>query len=125
MFKKITLIVISTLVLASTATASDDLFEELVSNRANVENFADAPVEIDDMHMDIDVDNLSENADGEDTDAVEACFRRFGYRSWGHRGYGYSNCYRSYGYNYSYYRPLYCAPVYHRYCAPTFYWGCH
>ncbi len=121
MFKKVTLILISTLALASAANASDDLFEELANKKANVENIADAPAEIEDMDLDIDVDDLSDNADGDDEEAMEACFRRFGYRSWG-RGW---NHYRSYGYSYSCYRPLYCAPVYRTHYAPTYYWGCY
>ena len=126
MLKKITFVLVSMITLASTAAASDDLFNELANNKGA--NIADASVELEDIEFDIDVDALAENAEGEDeTDAVEACFRRFGYRSWG-RSYGY-RCFRPVYHSYSYYRPLLCQPVYrtYSYCAPivTHYWGCY
>lgn len=129
MLKKITLVMFSVFMLAATnAMADDDLLNELASG--NGPDIADASVEVEDFSLDIDVDELAADADGEE-DAVEACFRRFGYRSWGFRSYGYGygyNCYRP-AYSYSYYRPLLCQPVYHTYsyCAPivSHYWGCY
>ncbi len=119
MFKKVTLTIVSLFVLASTVTADDDLLNELASTKGA--NIADSSIEIEEVGLDIDVDSLSENADGEE-DAVEACFRRFGYRSWGH-SYGY-RCFRPYYNCYNVYRPYICQPVYN-YCRPIVsYWGC-
>jgi len=102
----------------------------------DVASIADAEVEIVENDFDVDVDALAADA-GEESEeqAVEACFRRFGYnyRSW---GCGYRNsCYSGYYNNcYSYCRPLYsyrticysppvcrviATPIYH------YYWGCH
>lgn len=124
MLKKVTLVLVSLVVMASTATAGDDLFSELASS--NGVNITDAQVEIEEVGLDLDVDELAKDADGEEEDAIEACFRRFGYRSWGHRfgygyGYGYRSCFRTYYNNYSCYsRPIY------NYCAPVVsYWGCY
>lgn len=120
MFKTVTLVLVSLVVMASTATAGDDLMSELASS--NGVNITDAAVEIDEVGFDFDVDELAKDADGEESDAIEACFRRFGYRSWGHGyGYGYRSCYRSYYNCYSCYsRPIY------NYCAPVVrYWGCY
>ena len=121
MFKKVTLTIVSLFVLVSAATADDDLLNELASTKGA--NIADSSIEIDEVGIDIDVDSLSENADGEEDDAVEACFRRFGYRSWGH-SYGY-RCFRPYYNCYNVYRPYVCQPVYN-YCRPIInYWGCY
>ena len=121
MFKNVTLVLVSMFVLASTAMADDDLLSELASSKGA--NINDATVEIEDISMDLDVDELAKNADGEEADAIEACFRRFGYRSWGW-GYGY-RCFRPYYSCYTYYRPYFCRPIYN-YCAPIVsYWGCY
>lgn len=123
MFKKVTLVLVSLVVMASTATAGDDLFNELASS--NGVNITDAAVEIDEVGLDLDVDELAKDADGEEDDAIEACFRRFGYRSWGNGcGYGYRSCYRTYRNYYNNYS-CYCRPIYN-YCAPVVsYWGCY
>lgn len=119
MFKKVTLVLVSAFFLASTAMADEDLLSELASSKGA--NIADATVEIEEIGMDFDVDELATNADGVETDAMEACFRRFGYRSWGHS----YNCFRPYYSCYSYYRPYFCQPIYN-YCAPIVsYWGCY
>ena len=126
MLKKVTLVMFSVFMLAaSNAMADDDLLNELANGQA--QNISDASVEIEDFDLNVDVDALAENA-GSENDAVEACFRRFGYRSWGH-GYGY-RCFRPVYRCYNYYRPLICRPIYHSYhtyCAPvvTHYWGCY
>lgn len=126
MFKRITLVLASLVLLGSSALASDDLLSELASTKGA--NISDATVEVEDFDLNIDVDALAENADGEETDAIEACFRRFGYRGWGRGyrswGYGY-RCFRPYYSCYSYYRPYFCRPIYN-YCAPIAnYWGCY
>ena len=130
MLKKITLVMFSVFMLAaSSAMANDDLLNELASGKG--QNIADASVEVEDFNLDIDVDELAANADGEEADAVEACFRRFGYRSYGGYGYGYGyRCFRPVYNCYSYYRPMLCQPIYHSYhtyCAPvvSHYWGCY
>jgi hypothetical protein len=133
MLKKFVLALMPLAMLASTVKADDQLTVDATS-------ISDASVEIVLNDLDIDVDALSadageENEDG--VDAIEACFRRFGYsrRGWGGHYGGYRG-YRGYRYNTysSYYcRPTYCyrplcysAPVYN-YCAPVYrsYWGCN
>lgn len=95
----------------------------------NLSDISDAAIEIEEPSLDnLDVDALADKASGESEDAIEACFRRFGYRHYGY-GYGY-RCYRPY---YSYrvcYPTYYCyRPVYH-YSYPVVryhnvYWGCY
>ena len=101
----------------------------------DVASIADADVNVLDTALDVDVDQLTEDAGTESgTDAVEACFRRMGYScgGWGYRNHCWNSCYRGWNccqpyYNYtSYYcyRPLYtcsyvATPVY------NYYWGCH
>ena len=66
--------------LASSVKADDDL-------NIDVASIADADVSIVEADLDIDVDQLTADAGTEDgDDAIEACFRRFGYRG-GYRGY--------------------------------------
>jgi hypothetical protein len=130
MFKKMILALVPVVMLASNVLADDDLLSELANTKGG--NIADASIEVDEFQFDVDVDALADNA-GEETgeDAVEACFRRFGYRSWGYR-HGY-NCFRPVYNCYTYYRPLLCRPIYHTYrytysyCAPvvSHYWGCY
>lgn len=123
MFKKVILALVPVAMLASNAVANDDLLNELANTKGS--NIADASIEVDEIEFDVDVDALAEKAGEED--AVEACFRRFGYRSWGY-GYGY-HCFRPVYNCYTYYRPLLCRPIYrtYTYCAPviTHYWGCY
>lgn len=125
MLKKIVLAMMPLALLATTAKA-DDLSVDAAS-------ITDANVEIVTNDLDIDVDALSADA-GEDTEtAIEACFRRFGYRYRGWGGYRH-NFYRG-GYNgcYNYCRPLYSyrsfcyQPVYRCVVAPIYncYWGCY
>lgn len=129
MLKRFLMAIVPVTMLAAAVHADDN---ELVINAASI---ADADVEIVESALDIDVDQLTADAGSEQsTDAVEACFRRFGYRCGGWGGYrsycnyGYSSwgCYRPYYSVGSYYcaRPLYhcgyvAAPIY------NYYWGCY
>lgn len=123
--------------LTGSAFASD-LMDELSS--MDVASINDSSADIEAIGLDgLDVDQMAEEA-GDDTDAIETCFRRFGghrgggWNNWGgHRGFRHCyrnyNCYPSYSYNYCY-RPLYtCQPVvsHYSYCQPvvTSYWGCY
>ena len=116
------------LTLLASAVNADDLSIDVAS-------ITDADVEIVDTDLDIDVDALSADAGEESDDAIEACFRRFGYRgrSW---GCGYRNsCFNSYYHGchnycrpfYSYRTITYCPPVYRCVVTPIYhyYWGCH
>ena len=120
MLKKLALALMPLALLATSSVKADDGLS------VDVASITDAAVEIETAALDIDVDALSADA-GENTeeDAIEACFRRFGYscRSWG-CGY-YNSCYH-------YCRPLYSyrtfcyTPIYHV-CRPIYncYWGCY
>ena len=125
MLKKLMLAIVPLTMLAGSVKA-DDLLD------IDVASITDADVSIVDADLDIDVDQLSADAGTEESDdAVEACFRRFGYRygGWGH------GCYRTcYNHCYNYCRPLYsyrticyAPPVYRCVVTPiyNYYWGCH
>ena len=129
MLKKLFLAVVPLTMLAANVKANDDL-------AIDVGSIIDAEVSIVDAALDIDVDQLSADAGTEANvengdEAIEACFRRIGYR---HRGwgYGYNHCYNR-CYNHCHVRPLYsyrticyAPPVYH--CATpvySYYWGCY
>ena len=126
MLKNVMLALVPLTMLATTVMADDEL-------NIDVASIADADVSIVEADLDIDVDQLTADAGTEDNDdAVEACFRRFGYRG-GYRGYSGYRGYQNYG-CYSYCRPLYsyrticyAPPVYRCVVAPiyTYYWGCH
>lgn len=125
MFKRIFLAMLPLTMIAVSANADDELSIDL-------DNITDAEVTLIDDVMDIDVDALSAEAGEEsDAEAIEACFRRIGYRrcGWG----GYRSWGRCYNHCYNYCRPYfnchsvrYCAPVY-RCVTPVYnyYWGCH
>ncbi|MEQ8847775.1 hypothetical protein [Botrimarina sp.] len=130
MLKQVTFL-FATMVLVSGSAKAGDLMDEL--STASVDSIASADIAIEEFDLDgVDVDGLSAEA-GEETDAIEACFRRFGgYRSCGWRGWGgYSGYgYRSFGHCYNYCQPYYChRPIVrcYSYCAPviTHYWGCY
>ena len=115
------------------AKADQDLLNELAG--LDVASINDASAEIEEFDLDgLDVDQLAENA-GDESDAIEACFRRFGYRHRGGWGYGFHRSYRSFcGYRsfcYPVCRPLYtCRPIVYstyNHCYPivTRYWGCY
>lgn len=130
MLKRIFLALVPLTMLASTVKADDDLFIDASS-------ITDASVEIVELDLDIDVDALEAQAGEENENAIEACFRRFGYnnRGWGggynNWGGGYGHCYNTcHNYCrplYSYHTISYCQPVYQTICAPVYnyYWGCH
>lgn len=139
----------ASVVLLAASTRAGDLMDDLATMNLDSINETAADVEEFDLAS-IDMDNLEAEAGdgGEESDAIEACFRRFGgYRggrgwgTWGgHRNYGY----RSFGRCYSNYHS-YCQPAFHcyrpvvrhcyqscytpivRHCYPvvTSYWGCH
>ncbi len=97
----------------------------------DLSQISDAAIETEEPGLgDLDVDALADQAGDESTDAVEACFRRFGYRSYGYGyGYGYS-CYRPcYSYYHCYQPTYYCyRPVqYYTYPVVSYhtYWGCY
>jgi hypothetical protein len=136
MFKSITL-AMAAMLFAVGSVKADDLMKDL--ENMDLASISDASAEIEEFDLDgLDVDQLAENA-GEETDAIEACFRRFGYRRCGWGGYRnycgyrtyrtYRHCYNygcGYGYSpYHCYRPI----VHHCYsqCLPviTNYWGCY
>ncbi|TWT87660.1 hypothetical protein Mal64_32020 [Pseudobythopirellula maris] len=135
MFKTMTLAVAALLFVGTVAKASDDLLDQMAS--VNLDEISDASADIEEFGLDgLDVDQLAGDAGAavdDDSDAIEACFRRFGYRR--HRGgYGYGfhrSCYRTYSHCYTNYcRPLYCyRPVYTyvQQCYPVYtsYWGCY
>lgn len=125
MLKNLMLALVPLTMLASSVKADDDL-------NIDVASIADADVEIVEADLDIDVDQLSAEAGTQNGDnAIEACFRRFGYS---YRGYGrgyYNSCYN---HCYNYCRPLYsyrticyAPPVYRCVVTPIYhyYWGCH
>ncbi|TWT94771.1 hypothetical protein Pla108_36200 [Botrimarina colliarenosi] len=131
--KTLTLAFASVLVLSGSAFAGD-LMDDL-SAGMDVASINDAGAELEELDLGgLDVDQMAQDA-GEETDAIETCFRRFGghhSRGWNHwggyRSYNYGHCYNNY--SYACYRPLYCyRPVVSCYthCLPvvTSYWGCY
>ena len=125
MLKNVMLALVPLTMLASSVSADDDLTIDVAS-------ITDADVSILDVNLDVDIDQLSADAGTESENAIEACFRRFGYGGgYGrYRGYG---GYRNYG-CYNYCRPLYsyrticyAPPVYRCVVTPIYhyYWGCH
>jgi opacity protein-like surface antigen len=137
MFKSILLTLASLALLATTAVA-DDVLDDVAG--LQVASISDAQISIDDPTAGINVDSLDQQAGSEKGEqAIEACFRRFGYGGHGYGGgycgYNYG-CYGShygcyspcYSYNHCYYQPVVSyRPVYyttHHY--QTFsYWGCY
>lgn len=110
------------MVLSVSFVSADDSLPNLDLAQIN-----DAAIEIDTASLDnLDVDGLAAEAGKEKSeDAIEACFRRFGYR---YGGYGYS-CYRPY-YSHRYcYPTYYCYRPVHYYTYPVVtyrsYWGCY
>lgn len=140
MFKQATTIMAALVLMTSWAAANDDFLNELASGDTSSISDANNAVEADFLGS-VDVAGLSANAGEDNSDeAVEACFRRFGY---GHRGYnhfcgyGYGGYYRGYGCGYTHYTtyhhcyrpaPVYCyRPVQQYACVPVYhnYWGCY
>lgn len=130
MLKKLSFAVAALVLLAGSVRA-----DELSASDIDLSAVNDANNVVVAASLDVDVDGLAKSADKTD-EAVEACYRSFGY---GYGGYGY-NCY-NYCYNYcyqpcysycqpvfTYYRPVvysYCyTPIYTSYCNLG-YWGCY
>lgn len=123
MLRSMLLAVVPMILVISTVNADETISLDLAS-------ISDAAIEIEEGNLgDLDVDALANQADGgHSEDAVEACFRRVGYRSRGW-GSGY-RCYRPY---YSYrvcYPTYYCYRPTYYYSYPTtscysHYWGCY
>ncbi len=130
--------VVPVLMISSATFAADDFLSEVAD--LDVSSIVDADNMIEDASLaGLDIDELASNASTKSEDAIEACFRSFGYgggcgyRNYG-CNYGYSNygCYNScYNYNYcqpSYYcyRPCYtyCQPITYTYCQPVTYTYC-
>ena len=128
MLKKLMLALLPLTMISATATADDDL-------NIDINNITDAEVEIVEADLDIDMDALEADAgqDSEET-AIEACFRRYGYRSCGYSNHRWSSCYNHcYNRCHSYCRPMYsyrtiscCPPVCRTVLTPvySYYWGC-
>lgn len=123
MIKKLFLALLPLTMLTMNAKAEDMSID--------LNTISDASVQLIEADLDIDVDELSEQVEESD-DAIEACFRRFGYR---HRGWGYGynyggcfhRCYNVYRPMYTYRTISYCAPVMTHICRPVYncYWGCY
>jgi hypothetical protein len=129
MLKKMLFALVPMMLIAVTVRAEENLLADI-----SIGDVQDAAIAIEEPGLDADVDGLLASADSAsgDDEAVEACFRSFGYRSYGYGGgYGYG-----YGHGYNCYRPCYSPcyssyyvyrPVtYYHYCAPVYtnYWGC-
>ncbi len=111
--------------------AEDDLLSEV--GNLNVSSISDADNSIqDDALAGIDVEGLASKAGSEKSgEAIEACFRRFGWGGGCNYNYGcynynycyrpYFNCYPTY---YNCYRPV-CHVRYVSYPVYTHYWGCY
>ncbi|MEQ9409223.1 MAG: hypothetical protein RIK87_15920 [Fuerstiella sp.] len=122
MLKNLMLALVPLTLLASNVKADDAL-------NIDTSTITDAEVEIVEADFDLDVDQLAADAGTEtNEDAVEACFRRFGYRyrGWG-RGYRSWGCYNYCRPLYSYRTICYSPPVYRCVVTPIYhyYWGCH
>ena len=127
MLKKMILAAVPMMFLVSISVAEDNFLADF-----DVSSIQDADISIEEAGFDVDFDDLANNA-GQDEEAIEACFRSFGY---GYRSYGYGyNCYRPcYRHCYRHcYRPCYrhcyysCyRPVYYHTYYPVYrnYWGC-
>lgn len=131
MLKSMTLAV-AALALTITGAKANDLMDEIGSMDLAAIN--DSAADVEELDLDaLDLDELVAEA-GEETDAIEACFRRIGFRrgGWGgYRGWGYGRSFHRIGYSYGHCFNRYysCRPIYNHcysYCRPviTSYWGC-
>ena len=119
--KKALFAIVPVCMIATVGVADDDLFNEL--STVSVDSISDADIAIEESIADVDVDALLEGTTADSDDAVEACFRRFGYRSYRYCGYGYGCGYRTF---YNYYTPsYYCYRPVYSYCPSYSYWGCY
>ncbi len=126
MLKKVLFAIAPMILVATSVMADDSLLNDVA--KMDLSAISDAQIEIEDFDLNsVDVDALAGEANGESEDAIEACFRRFGYGC----GWNYYGCYRPHFYSYSYCHPsFYCyRPVYYyTYCTPViyrYYWGCY
>lgn len=122
MLKKMILAAVPMMFLVSISVAEDSFLADI-----DVNAIQDADISIQEAGFDVNVDDLANQAGAED-EAVEACFRSFGYYNYGYCGYRYYGCYRPCYYSYCY-RPYYYScytPVYYHSCYPVYrnYWGC-
>lgn len=125
------------MVLTTGSVFAGDLMDDL--KEMDVNSLADAGAEVEEFDLGaVDVDKMAGEAGADsDSDAIEACFRRFGgyshggWNTWcGYHNYNYSynNCY---SYAYSCYQPSYYCyrPIVscytHCYPVVTSYWGCY
>lgn len=132
MFKSMTL-ALAALTLTISSAKANDLMDDLAGMDLATINDSAAEVEEFDLGG-LDMDQLAANAGDDDSDAIEACFRRIGFRryGWGRSwGCGWRRGFHRFGYGYGYcHRPLYCyRPIVthcYSYCRPviTNYWGC-
>lgn len=135
MLKKLILAAIPVLLAVGNAFAGDDVLSDVAGLKASA--ITDAAISIDTGLAALDVDALASNAGKEkSTDAIEACFRSYGYNNCGYNYNYYNSCYNScYNNCYSYCQPTYnyCYQTYYAYrpvcysvCYPVYsYWGCH
>jgi hypothetical protein len=121
MFKRFLFALVPMALMATSVLAEDDLLD------LSQDQITDAEIEIEVAGLgDLDVDQLGADAGRESTDeAIEACFRRFGYGG-GYRYWHYRPCYYP-TYSYSYCHPVYYSyrPVYHYVPRYYHYWGCY
>jgi hypothetical protein len=137
LLKNFALALVPMIALACNVRADDSSLADQTAS-LDVAQIADASIDIDSFDLDaVNVDELASKADGKDSDAIEACFRRMDYCQSYYPSYSYCY-YPSYSYytpSYSYYRPYYSyspycyAPVVHTQVVyspvVTQYWGCH
>jgi hypothetical protein len=135
LFAIASVMLLATLVTTANVRADDDLLTALAAAESNsTESLND--FEEDEMGM-ADVESLINDGEEEvdESEAVAACYRRFGrsygFRSYGYRSYGYSSyrsCYTpSFYSSYRFHTPSYCyTPITYSYCTPVYsnYWGC-
>ena len=138
MLKTVLFAVVAMTMLTFTAgvKAEDDLLSEVANLNASSISDADNSIQ-DDALAGVDVDGLASKAGSEKSgEAIEACFRRFGWGGGCYNNYNYG-CY-NYGYNYCY-RPYFnCYPTYYSCYRPvchvsyvsypvyySSYWGCY
>jgi hypothetical protein len=120
--------VVALVLFAGSAWAGD----ELSASDIDLSSVSDANNVVVGASLDVDVDGLAKSADKVD-EAVEACYRGFGYGGYGGcynycYNYCYTPCYHYCAPVYTYYRPVvysYCyTPIYTTYHTLS-YWGCH
>ncbi|TWU51626.1 hypothetical protein [Rubripirellula reticaptiva] len=137
MFKTALFAIAPMMLLACSVQANDDLLSAIAKMDTTSNNVTDAESTPDKLGQ-ADVDALLGDDENNDSDAIAACFRRFGGYGRGYGSYGgyqhrssyrscYTNwhnpCYHSYS---SCYTPIYYTPSYSCYTpCYTSYWGCY